>query len=217
MKIYLIAAALASTAIGGIAYAMDITPPAPTRTLRGDTNNDGKISRAEYVAGATARFAALDVNKDGNLTGDELRTGRKGHGMHRMGGRFDGARGQDMERRGGAGRGMARVDTDGDGRISRAEHMAQSAQRFQRMDTNGDGVVDKTELAAMRGGGRGLAVDSNGAVTRAAFDKIATDRFARMDTNGDGFIDASERPGRGNRNAAPAAPAPSPQPAPSGA
>lgn len=49
---------------------------------------------------------------------------------------------------------MARIDTDGDGRISRAEHDALSARRFQRMDTNGDGYIDQAEQAAMPRPGR---------------------------------------------------------------
>lgn len=224
MKIYLIAAALASTSVGGIAYAMDITPPAPTKPVRGDTNNDGKISRAEYVAGATARFAELDADKDGNLTREEMRAGHKGRrgGKQAMGGPFQPVQDGDMkaQRKGGRDRGMARVDTDGDGKISRTEHDAMSAKRFQRMDTNGDGTVDKTEMAAGRGGGRGAArIDTNGdgALTRAEYDAMSAKTFARMDKNGDGFIDASERPARGNRNAAPATPAPSSPQTPSGA
>ena len=42
-------------------------------------------------------------------------------------------------------RAMERLDTDGDGRISRAEFAAASQERFQRMDANGDGFLDAGE------------------------------------------------------------------------
>ena len=41
-----------------------------------------------------------------------------------------------------------KMDTDGDGAISRAEHDAQSAERFKKMDRNGDGKVTKEEMEA---------------------------------------------------------------------
>lgn len=36
-----------------------------------DTNNDGSISKAEFMAKAEARFAKMDKNGDGNITQDE--------------------------------------------------------------------------------------------------------------------------------------------------
>ncbi|WP_206241245.1 EF-hand domain-containing protein [Novosphingobium terrae] len=84
------------------------------------------------------------------------------------------------------------ADTDGDGRISKAEMMAAGAggkgekaggnpeRRFDRMDTNHDGYLDKDEI-------------------RAAL----TARFQRMDRNGDGVLTPDERMGqRGGRQRA---------------
>ena len=42
-----------------------------------DGNNDGAISRDEFVAGALARFDRADANKDGKVTPDERRTAMK--------------------------------------------------------------------------------------------------------------------------------------------
>ena len=42
-----------------------------------DTNKDGRVSLAEATATATAQFDKADANKDGTLTRDELRAGRK--------------------------------------------------------------------------------------------------------------------------------------------
>ncbi|GAA0330077.1 hypothetical protein GCM10009087_45340 [Sphingomonas oligophenolica] len=40
--------------------------------MAADTNHDGKVSHAEFTALATARFAKLDVNGDGQVTPDEM-------------------------------------------------------------------------------------------------------------------------------------------------
>jgi hypothetical protein len=70
---------------------------------------------------------------------------------------------------------MMAADTDGDGRISKAE--AQSVGRgfaggrlFDMADANHDGYLDKTEVQA-----------------------VLTQRFQRMDSNGDGTVTPEER------------------------
>ena len=74
---------------------------------------------------------------------------------------------------------LMRADTDGDGRVSRAEWMAYAAARgmkgrperqFARLDLNRDGVLDKSEIDAM-----------------------LARRFAKRDTNADGLLTADER------------------------
>ncbi|WP_068090315.1 EF-hand domain-containing protein [Novosphingobium rosa] len=97
------------------------------------------------------------------------------------------------------------ADTDGDGRVSKAEMMAAASggkggeargnpeRRFDRMDTNHDGYLDKDEI-------------------RAAL----TQRFQRMDRNGDGVLTPDERVGqrgggRANQGGG-AMPAPAQQP-----
>ena len=73
------------------------------------------------------------------------------------------------------------ADTDGDGKVSRAEMAALAnmgarkgehdpERRFDAMDTNHDGYLDKNEI-------------------RAALEK----RFHRMDLNGDGLLTPDER------------------------
>jgi EF hand len=81
-----------ATAIGlgsAVAFSVMAQPPGPMgfrhppRMARGlmalDTNNDGKISKDEYMAGCEQRFTRLDRNGDGYIEPDEL-PGR----MHRM-------------------------------------------------------------------------------------------------------------------------------------
>ncbi|MES2338533.1 MAG: hypothetical protein V4537_10590 [Pseudomonadota bacterium] len=248
MKPSLIAAALFGTvAAGGLAYAQTApTPTAAPKPMKGDTNADGKVTRAEFVRQAETRFAMLDTNRDGSLTREEQRAGhgRKSARGPRdaMGGPFEPTAGQDTPppptaggdamrgpRRPGGG--MARLDTDGDGKVTRAEYDTQSTKRFARMDTNGDGTVDATEMAALPGGGRmggRMDADGSGTLTRAEFDAQSGQRFARMDMNADGVIDAAELQagpmGRGGKGggARRARPAPAPMstptpPAPTGA
>ena len=105
-------------------------PPAPLKSL--DTNNDGKISRAEATANPwlAKQFDALDKNKDGVLSRDELPHPPRG------------------ERGRGPGEWMSRLDTNHDGRISAAEAKADPklAARFAQMDVNKDGFVDKADF-----------------------------------------------------------------------
>lgn len=216
----LITAALLGTIGGGIAVAQTGMP------ARSSASADNGLSRAEFIQRAETRFAHLDVDKDGSLTRDELRVGhRRGHGRFRR----PAALGQDGAPMGRPGPGAPRdggapVDADGDGRISRAEFIARSAERFARIDPNGDGIVDQSEMAAMPGGGRmagRMDADNNGTLTRAEFDAMAARRFDRMDANRDGMLDAAERQaGRGGwrRGPVPATDAPPPPPpAPNGA
>ncbi|WP_326524356.1 EF-hand domain-containing protein [Sphingomonas sp.] len=240
MKTALAAALLGTAALGGLAYAQSAPQPTPapaTKPLKGDANNDGRVTRAEFIARAEAAFARMDANKDGALTRDEARAGKgPRHGGKRgpgaRGGPFEPVAGRDMPppppggaTRGpgrGMGPGFARLDTDRDGKVTRAEFAAENGRAFARIDANGDGTVDKAEMAALPGRGRMAArADANGdgALTRAEYDAQAKTRFDKLDTNGDGVLDAAELQGgpgmrRGSRRAPAASPTP---PAPTGA
>ncbi|MES2057050.1 MAG: EF-hand domain-containing protein [Pseudomonadota bacterium] len=195
MKKLLIAAALASTALAGVAIA---NPPGQTGRgagmMRADTDNDGTVSRAEYMAQAEARFARMDANGDGQIAGDEMR--RPGR--------------------------MAAAGGDAAAPITKAAYLAKAAERFARMDTNGDGKISADEMQAMRdtmsarrgamngqpttpdaaaGGPRGdhraktlQRIDTNGdgRISRDEMRVQDDKRFAKLDANGDGFIDQGE-------------------------
>jgi len=80
----------------------------------------------------------LDRDRDGEVSAQELAAGKKRGGNARpKRGRFDGAL-------------LARIDADGDGKISKDEAPERMAKRFQRLDKDGDGFIDKAEQAAMR-------------------------------------------------------------------
>lgn len=164
---WIAATTLGGAAFAGMAFAAQNTNlrPAPPTT------------QADAMARADQRFAKLDVNRDGQLSADEL----KGPRAARM---------------------IARVDTDKNGAISQAEFRAAAANRFARADTDRDGTIEPSERQGKWGkrGGHGggarmlarLDTDRDGAISQAEFVAGAQARFQRMDTNGDGRIDAAE-------------------------
>ena len=75
-----LAGVVATLAAGGVAVASMSHGLGPMG--RADANNDGQITRAEWVQAATARFDRLDANKDGKLVGEELPRKQGGGGPH---------------------------------------------------------------------------------------------------------------------------------------
>ena len=124
-------------ATGAIAQTMPPAPPPGGGMMRLDANHDGIITRAEMVAEADARFAAMDTNRDGKVTPDERDAAREAMRAQRGGG--EGRRG------GGAG-----MRAGGDREMTRADALDRAGKRFDRLDTNHDGRLDAAELAAAR-------------------------------------------------------------------
>jgi Ca2+-binding EF-hand superfamily protein len=100
---------------------------------------------------------------------------------------------------------LADADTNGDGRITRAEFTAARARLFVKLDRNADGYLDKQDvpqrLLARRNsedGGRlkeaMMMLDKNGdgRISRDEFVTGPSLMFDRADTNHDGVIDAGE-------------------------
>ncbi|MGY0505736.1 hypothetical protein [Luteimonas sp. e5] len=77
---------------------------------------------------------------------------------------------------------LARIDRDGDGRVSLEEYLAWMSHGFERMDRNRDGVLQPHEQP----GGRGRALSR--VEHRAALEAT----FRRQDVNRDGYLDARE-------------------------
>jgi Ca2+-binding EF-hand superfamily protein len=76
---------------------------------------------------------------------------------------------------------LQRMDTDGDGRVSRAEYIAYMSRGFDRIDADGNDVLEGDELPP---GARH--------VTRADYQASLAAAFARQDSNHDGYLDAHE-------------------------
>lgn len=171
-KLHILMLAVAAASTSALALAQTAAPGAHPRP---DANGDGVVTKAEAAQfpRLAGQFDQLDRNKDGKLAADELPMRRKG------------MRGQD-----GKARGMRALDTDGDGRISRAEMQAGEktwAQRFDAMDVNKDGYVDRADMQARMATRRAECfakadADKNGQLSRAEFDAMgqACGRHAGM-------------------------------------
>jgi Ca2+-binding EF-hand superfamily protein len=102
-----------------------------------DADHDGKVSADEHAAGAKKMFEMMDADKDGKVTAAEMDAAHQqvtGAKMHKS----------DMS----AADKIKKVDTNGDGTVTAAEHAAGARAMFDRMDTNKDGFLSKTELSA---------------------------------------------------------------------
>lgn len=183
-------AAAATLILTGTAAAQDARGPA-----RPDRDGDRRISLAEMQAVQAARFARLDVNRDGQLTREERKAGRQALRAQRSAKR--------AERQAAA---FSRRDADRDGGLSQAEAPKRFGPRFAQLDADRDGRLTRQELdagrAAMRGQRdprtmhrEGVRADANndGVVTRAEADTQVRARFARLDLNRDGFVTREER------------------------
>ncbi|TYT25891.1 hypothetical protein FZO89_06290 [Luteimonas viscosa] len=77
---------------------------------------------------------------------------------------------------------LAKMDTDGDGRVSLTEYQDWMSYAFDGMDLDADGVLTASEQP----GGKGKPLTRDQHRVRLA------ERFRRQDANGDGFLDARE-------------------------
>ncbi len=77
---------------------------------------------------------------------------------------------------------LAKMDRDGDGRVSLDEYLDWMSYAFDGMDRNRDGVLTADELP----GGRGKPV------TREQHRARLAERFRKQDANHDGWLDAKE-------------------------
>lgn len=148
---------------------------------RMDANNDGTVNEADRAARKAAMFDRLDANRDGSITKAEMATAhaaradkRDGRKAQRAADRPAMTDAQKAERRDAM---FARIDTDGNDAVSRAEFDAMQGMR--------DGKMGKR-------GGKAMA-RKDGAVDRQAFVARALERFDRLDADKNGVATTTER------------------------
>jgi len=200
MRKFLVAGALAAFAVPLLAQPTAPVASAPPMA-------DKIVTRAEVDAKVRARFARLDVNRDGSLTTAEMATGREarkgqgaGHAMRDPNAAFD------------------RLDVNRDGMINRDEFARGRQMRMEKRIVMKRDDPTSGQPGAMRGmrGKRGgmhggthggmvggamlkLAdVNQDGRVTLQEATSGALRHFDMIDTNRDGRITPEERrAGRG--------------------
>jgi len=160
-----------------------------------DTNRDGRISLDEYVAAAGARFKSIDTQNKGRIDAADIASSPAA--VARIDHRAESF--------------VKRLDTAGNGFVTKDEYLAAAQNRFARMDSNGDGKLTPDELASSRenhGGKRGKSGGAHAAFDQKHFDKLdanhdgvvskdeflasASAKFAQFDTAGDGKVTAAE-------------------------
>lgn len=102
---------------------------------------------------------------------------------------------------------MATMDSNGDGKVTQAEHTAGANAMFGKLDTNGDGKVTAAEMDAGHTAmgkdkaDKGMSstakiakldMDGDGALTAAEHAAGSKKMFSKMDADGDGTLTAAE-------------------------
>ena len=125
------------------------TAPAPAP----QDGPDRTVTREATLARADQRFDRMDANKDGKLDATEMAPRRRAAmttgELPPPPPQADSAAPPPPPPVPGS-RMMARLDTNGDGVVDRAEYRAQALRRFDRMDANKDGKIDPAERQAAR-------------------------------------------------------------------
>ena len=138
-----------------------------------DQNKDGRVTRAEMLAGATERFDKADANKDGSVSSDERKAAFQKFGEQRF----------------------AEQDKNKDGALSADELPPHFAKRSEKLDTNKDGKLTRAELQAFADQHQGRFAAHAGADktrTRAELVEHVGKRFEKLDTNKDGALTQDE-------------------------
>ena len=121
--------AFATTALlPGVAHAQ-----VPHGILEADTDRDGAVSRAEFLAMNAARFARMDKNRDGLLSFEERIPERAPNGLRPLDSTAQWRPGD--------------VDANGDRFVTRDEFFLNLGLIYARFDPNGDDQVAGSEIA----------------------------------------------------------------------
>lgn len=106
-----------------------------------DQNGDRALQFSELQAARAIVFDRLDANRNGVFDKDEAKVALE---RARAGGRLQVATAGGLETQ------AHRMDTNGDGRIARAEFAQFIPDRLRQADSNGDRSLSLSELKALR-------------------------------------------------------------------
>jgi len=124
---------MVSFATGG--YARGLRTMAEMHKI--DTDGDGTVSKAEWLAYQEKVFAALDKNKTGVVDEKEFLGPSSDMVTFATGGYARGLQTKAM---------MHKIDTDGDGTVSHDEFIAYQSKVFDMMDKNKNGSLGPQEF-----------------------------------------------------------------------
>ncbi|HLJ95749.1 MAG TPA: EF-hand domain-containing protein [Gemmataceae bacterium] len=178
-------------------------PPAVTELLKStpedfirrfDKNKDGFLSKDELPPFLAAIFERADANGDGKLDRNELAAlqGLLRRRFAQPAARPASALDPMVERQ--VDNFLARMDSNKDGKISRAEAKNRLAASFDVLDTNKDGFLDRNELRRAVERFRAAAGGPMGANRPAVQDADGPD-FDALDLNADGRLTREELKG----------------------
>lgn len=173
----LIAGATGLIALGAAAFAQAPAPPPPGAGHMMGMGHKGHMTqpanRAELKTDLEAHFKAMDANHDGTVTPEE----RKAYWTTQQAKRTDAM--------------FARLDTNKDGAISKAEFVAAHDNMGKRMGQRW-GKHRAHEGKDMKKGDK-MAARFNQPITETAFVTRGLAMFDKVDTNHDGTISPAER------------------------
>ncbi len=141
-----------------------------------DMDNDGRVTREEW-RGSLQSFRVHDWNRDGMLSGDEI---RPAGWRNRRSPEADFDPETAGELNDWSTEAFATLDHNSDGRIARNE-WHYDIDTFRRVDRNGDNIISRSEF-----------------VGTADFDDDRGDRFEFLDADNNGRLDRSEWHGSNN-------------------
>lgn len=160
--------------LGALAFALAAPTMAAPEGKAAGYDRSAPMARADTLAKVEARFAKIDTNSDGVIDAAEMtahREAKRAARAEKLAAMTDEQKAKMEERRTAMkerwakraasadapaakrtkGDRMARIDADGDGRITAAEFAAPAMKRFDKIDANSDGIVTPEERKAARG------------------------------------------------------------------